>query len=308
MPAGAPVGKVEATEALGATVTLSDGSVIDAIAVAQQRASGAGLSFVHPFDDADVICGQGTLGLELLEQLPAAATVVVPAGGGGLLSGVAVAMKHERPDLRVVGVQAEAAPALAASLRSGTLEPAPAGPTIADGIAVGAPSELTLELARRWVDDCVTVSDDEIADAMVLLAEKAKLVVEAGGAVGVAALASGRIDPRGEPVAVVLSGGNVDPGLLAEIARRGESTAGRRHVLFTRIADRPGGLARVLGLVAGAGANLVDITHLREGIGLHVAETGVQLVMETRSRAHAAEVIAALEAAGYDVSSAPTVS
>ncbi len=302
MPVGAAVAKVEATEALGATITLEGASVTECVDIARARAKADGKSFVHPFDDPEVICGQGTLGLELLEQIPDLTTVVVPVGGGGLIGGVAAMIKAVSPGIRVIGVQARAMAAVPASLAAGRPEPAPMAVTIADGIAVRAPSALTLALIERWVDEVVTVDEDQIADAMVLLLEKAKLVVEGGGAVGVAALLSGQIEAQnGGTICPVLSGGNVDPGLLAALARRHESQAGRRHVLFTRVADRPGGLVTLLNLVADAGASIVDVTHLREGVGLHVAETGVQLVIETRSREHGQEVIAAMRVGGYDV-------
>jgi len=306
MPVGAPIAKVEATTDLGATVKLVGASVADAIVAAEARASEAGLTFVHPFEDADVIAGQGTLGLELLEDVDNLATVVVPVGGGGLVSGVAIAVKAVRPDVRVVGVQVESVAPVPASLVAGRPVEVEPGLTIADGIAVKRPGELTLSLIRRWVDDVVVVAEDATAEAMVLLMEKAKLVVEGAGAVGVAALLGGQVtgDPRGT-TCVVLSGGNVDPGLLAAVARRHETEAGRRHVLLTRVPDRPGALARLLDSVAGAGANIVDVAHLREGVTLHVRETAVQLVVETRSREHAEAVVDAVREAGYGVARNP---
>jgi threonine dehydratase len=260
------------------------------------------MAFVHPFDDPDVVAGQGTLGLELLEEVPDLATVIVPVGGGGLASGIAVAVKSARPEVVVVGVQVETVAAYPASLRRGEPVAVAGGLTIADGIAVKRPGEVTLPLVRAWLDDVVVVPEDDVAEAMVLLMEKAKLVVEGAGAVGVAALLGGQVTaaPRGTTV-VVLSGGNVDAGLLASVARRHESEAGRRLVLFSRVPDRPGSLARLLSLVGEAGANLVDVEHLREGVDLHVRETGVQLVLETRSREHAEQVLAAVRTAGYEV-------
>lgn len=300
MPAEASLTKVEATRALGAHVELTGDDVEACLGAAQARARERGMAFVHPFDDPEVVAGQGTLGLELLEDVPDLAQVVVPLGGGGLASGVAIAVKSARPDVRVVGVQAEAVAPFAASMREGrVVEVAPAL-TIADGIAVKRPGELTLELVREWVDDVVVVPEDDIAEAMVLLLEKAKLVVEGAGAVGVAALLSGRAAPaRSGTTCVVLSGGNVDAGLLATVARRHETEMGRRLVVLVRVPDRPGALARLLGRVAAEGANLVDVQHLREGIDLHVRETGVQLVLETRGREHADAVFAAIADAGY---------
>jgi threonine dehydratase len=308
MPDGAPIAKVEATAALGARVVIGGGSVDDCLVLAHARAEEAGMAFVHPFDDPDVVAGQGTLGLELLADLPDLATVVIPVGGGGLASGVAIAVKSARPDVRVVGVQVETVAAYPASLKAGRPIAVPAGLTIADGIAVKRPGELTLGLIDRWLDDMVVVAEDDVADAMVLLMEKAKLVVEGAGAVGVAALLGGQVVPAAEgTTCVVLSGGNVDAGLLATIARRHETKAGRRMVLLTRVPDRPGALAKLLDSVADVGANIVEVSHLREGIGLHVRETGVQLTIETRSREHADRVVAAVGGAGYGVSRYPDV-
>jgi threonine dehydratase len=306
MPDGAPIAKVEATAALGARVILGGTSVDDCIKLAQARAAEAGMAFVHPFDDPDIVAGQGTLGLELLEDLPDLATVIVPVGGGGLASGVAIAVKSARPDVRVVGVQVETVAAYPQSLAAGTPIGVDSALTIADGIAVKKPGELTLRLIAQWLDDVVVVSEDAVASAMVMLLEKAKLVVEGAGAVGVAALLGGQVEvaPRGT-TCVILSGGNVDAGLLAAVARRNETEAGRRRVLLTRVPDRPGALARLLDCVANEGANIVEVAHLREGIGLHVRETGVQLTIETRSREHADNVVAAIRAAGYGVSQHP---
>lgn len=287
MPAEAALAKVEATRALGAHVELAGEGVEDCVAAARRRADGSGLAFIHPFDDADVVAGQGTLGLELLDDVPDLARIVVPVGGGGLASGVAIAVRSTRPEVQVVGVRVEA------------LESAGAL-TIADGIAVKHPGSLTGALLDEWLDDVVVVAEDDIAEAMVLLLEKAKLVVEGAGAVGVAALLAGRVAPAASgTTCVVLSGGNVDAGLLATVARRHETEAGRRLVLLVRVPDRPGSLARLLRCVAEQGANLVDVQHLREGIDLHVRETGVQLVLETRGREHADAVFAAISDAGW---------
>jgi len=302
MPRSAPLAKIEGAETLGARVRLVGESVDDAIAAAHERAREAGLGFVHPFDDPDVVAGQGTLGLELLEDVADLGKVVIPVGGGGLASGVAIAIKSARPDVEVVGVQAEIVAPVPVSLEAG--HPVSVGPalSIADGIAVKRPGELTLALLREWVDDIVTVPEDEIAEAMVLLLERAKLVVEGAGAVGVAALMCGRTGPaeHGTTV-VVLSGGNVDAGLLATVARRHETEAGRRLALLTKISDRPGELARLLTLLGEQEANLVEVEHVREGLDLHVRETAVQLVLETRGRDHARAVLDAIVAAGYEV-------
>jgi threonine dehydratase len=301
MPEGAPIQKVESTRGLGAEVEMIGMTVDEALEAALARAAeDEHLVFVHPFDDPDVIAGQGTLGLELLEQVPDLAKVVVPVGGGGLVSGVAIALKSERPEIEVTGVQVESCAPMQASLAAGKPVAVRSAVTIADGIAVKRPGELTLQLIDRWVDDLVAVDEDEVAEAMVFLLERTKLVVEGAGAVGVAALVAGRVRPavRGTTVAI-LSGGNVDAGLLAEVARRHESQAGRRLVMLLHLPDRPGSLAQLLLLVGELGANLLDVEHIREGFDLHMRETAVQLVLETRSRAHADQVTRVVREAGY---------
>src|SRR3954465_7317281 len=300
MPIEAPLSKVEGCRALGAVVHIGGASVDDCVALARARAEEAGIAFVHPFDDPDVVAGQGTLGLELLDDVADLAKVVVPIGGGGLASGVAIAVKSARPDIEVVGVQAETVAPFPASLQAGEPVEAPQALTIADGIAGKRPGKLTLALVQGWVDDVVVVAEDDVAEAMVMLLEKAKLVVEGAGAVGVAALLAGatRAATDGATV-VVLSGGNVDAGLLATVARRHETLVGRRIVVLTRGPDRPGGLAGLLEGVADAGANIVEVSHLREGVDLHVRETAVQLIMETRGKEHAAQVLGAIARGGY---------
>jgi threonine dehydratase len=300
MPAQAPLAKAEGCAALGAMVRLVGNSLEDCFAAATARAQEGGLAFVHPFDDPVVVAGQGTIGLELLDDVDDLARVVVPVGGGGLASGLAIAVKSARPEVEVVGVQAEACAPFADSLRRGEAVAVSSALTIADGIAVKRPGELTLGLIARWLDDVVSVGEDEIAEAMVLLMERSKLVVEGAGAVGVAALLEGLVAPaqRGSTV-VVLSGGNVDAGLLAAVARRHETQVGRRLALFTRLSDRPGSLAGLLACVADAGANLVEVEHVREGVDLHVRETAVQLVLETRGREHAQQVLDAVAGHGY---------
>jgi threonine dehydratase len=301
VPEGASISKMEAATGLGAEVTTTGATVDDALAAARQCAREHGLAFVHPFDDLDVIAGQGTLGLELLEQVPDLARVIVPIGGGGLASGVAIAVKSSLPEAEVIGVQAASCAPFPGSISSGRPVPVDSGLTIADGIAVKRPGELTLPLIAHWVDQVVTVGEDDVAEAMVFLMERAKLVVEGAGAVGVAALLAGEVElaeASGTTVAV-LSGGNVDAGLLADIVRRHESQARRRLVLLACLPDRPGSLARLLSLVGELGANLLDVEHIREGFDLHVRETAVQLVLETRGHAHAEEVTDAVRRAGY---------
>jgi threonine dehydratase len=300
MPDTAPIAKVEAASALGATVHLGGATVDEALAAAHERASEGGLAFVHPFDDPDVIAGQGTLGLELLDDVPDVDRVVVPVGGGGLVSGIAIAFKSQRPEIEVVGVQVATCAPFPESLQAGQPVAVQSALTIADGIAVKRPGKLTLPLIDRWVDDIVIVAEDEVAEAMVFLLERAKLVVEGAGAVGVAALLSGHVGSGGSgTTAIVLSGGNVDAGLLAEMARRNETQAGRRLVLVARLPDRPGSLAALLALVGEQRANLLDVQHIREGIDLHVRETAVQLVLETRGPGHAQAVTRAVRRAGY---------
>jgi threonine dehydratase len=302
MPEGSSIAKADSAADLGAHVRVVEGTVDDCLTAARERAQEAGMALVHPFDDLDVIAGQATLGLELLEDIADLRKVVVPVGGGGLACGVAIAVKTARPEVEVVGVQVEACAPFVESLRRGVPVPAPSALTIADGIAVKAPGELTLGLAQRWLDGVVTVGEDAVAEAMVVLLERAKLVVEGAGAVGVAALLGDRVAPAPDgTTAAILSGGNVDAGLLAAIARRHETESGRRVVLLTRISDRPGGLAELLGHVAGTGANLVDVSHVREGLDLHVRETAVELVLETRGHEHATAIESTLVAAGYEV-------
>jgi threonine dehydratase len=300
MPEQAPIAKVEAARARGATVQLLGSTVEEGFDAARQRAAEARLTFVHPFDDVQVVAGQGTVGLELLADVPDIGTVIVPVGGGGLISGVAIALKSERPNVRVVGVQVSSCAPFPPSLRRGEAVTVESALTIADGIAVKRPGGVTLPLVQRWVDEMVVVEEDDIAEAIVFLLERAKLVVEGAGAVGVAALLTKRIRVSGPgPVVVILSGGNVDAGLLAQIIRRHETQAGRRLVLLARLSDRPGSLARLLALVGELRANLLDVVHIREGFDLHVRETAVQLVLETRGTVHAQQVTEAVRAAGY---------
>jgi threonine dehydratase len=303
MPLEAPVSKVAAVEALGAAVHLVGDSVDDAIGHAMGQAQRSGAAFVHPFDDPHVIAGQGTVGLELLDDVAGLRRVIVPVGGGGLAAGIGLAVKRRLPDVALIGVQAQACAAAARALgvteaRDGDL----AGPsTIADGIAVKNPGGLALELLGEVVDEMCLVDEDEIAQGMVFLAERAKLVAEGAGAVGVAALLCGRVAPSAGVTAVVVSGGNVDSGLLAALLRRHETEAGRRVRLFTRVPDRPGGLAELLSLVAAERANLLAIEHLREGLALHVRESGLEMTLETRGPEHTERVVQALRTAGYEV-------
>ena len=296
VPAGASLSKMEAVRSYGAILSEGGDSLSDAVAAAQRHADATGMNFCHPYDDPIVVAGQATLGLELIEDLSDLSLVIIPLGGGGLTGGVAMALKTFNPKIRVIGVQVRACAPYAGS-------PAPDGPivTLADGIAVKMPGAFTRPLVEKYVDEIVVVEEDLVADAMVLLMDRGKLYVEGGGAVGVSALMSGQVKPaQSGTTCVVLSGGNVDLGLLPGLIRRNETKAGRRLILFVRISDRPGGLARLLTLFAETGANLVEVEHVREGVSLHVRETGIQAVLEVRSRAHADEVLNAVRNAGYE--------
>jgi threonine dehydratase len=302
MPAEASISKAEATIGYGASVHLEGDSLDDCVVLAEARAKQAGLHFVHPFNDPAIVAGQGTLGLELVNDVEDLAMVIVPLGGGGLVSGVSCAIDALAPRVRVVAVQAAVcAPFLASHKGRGTVA-VTGGSTLADGIAVKRPSGLTLGLIERHVDEIVAVGENEIADAMVMLMMRSKLVVEGAGAVGAAALMTGLITPPASgTTVVVLSGGNVDTGLLAPVIRRQETNAGRRVVLFARIPDRPGSLAALLTCIGRSGANLVTVAHLREGYDLEVRETAAHIVLETRNREHAKAVLDAAREAGFNV-------
>ena len=302
VPVDAPVSKIFPATRLGASIHTCEGTVDDCVAAARGFAGERGVEFVHPFDDLDVIAGQGTAGLELLEQVEDIAKVVIPLGGGGLAGGIAIAVKSAIPDAEVVGVQIDACAAFPGSLAAGEPVAVGAAQTIADGIAVKRPGELTLPLIERWVDRVVVVDDEQVGDAMAILLAEAKLVVEGAGAVGLAALIAGVESPAAAgTTAVVLSGGNVDEELLMAVARRSEAQHGRGVVLFTKISDRPGSLAQLLEQVAGVGANVVDVRHIREGVSLGMTETGVELILETRGAEHAEEIVSGLRGHGYEV-------
>jgi threonine dehydratase len=302
MPVDASVGKMAAVRAFGAEVHAEGESVDECVELARARAEEAGLLFVHPFDDLEVIAGQAGVGLEILEDRPEPGTVVVPIGGGGLISGVAAAIRQARPEVRIIGVQAERCSPFPESVAAGAAVSASSVATIADGIAVKRPGQVTLPLVEQLVEEIVTVSESAIAAAMALLLERSKLVVEGAGAAALAAVVSAQVelDPDRANV-VVLSGGNVDPGLLAGVAQWNETLAGRRIRLFTRISDRPGGLAALLTLIAQAGGNVVHADHIREAVPLHVRETGVEIALETRGAKHGEAIITSLRDAGYDV-------
>jgi threonine dehydratase len=302
LPADAAVSKLAAIERMGARVHLRGGSIEEALHSASAWAQRTGATLVHPFDDLDVIAGQATLAQELLEDVPDLARVVVPVGGGGLASGVGIALAQAGADVELIGVQAQACAPLRQAL-AGRAPALPAGATVADGIAVKRPGAITLPLLRELLDGLKTVSEDEIAAAIVFLAERAKLVAEGAGAVTTALAMRGALAARRGTTALIVSGGNIDSGLLAGLLVRHEAELGRRVRIFTRVPDRPGGLAELLGLIARVRANVVSVEHVREAAHLGVRETGVELTLETRGPEHTAEVVAALGDEGYEVTS-----
>jgi threonine dehydratase len=300
MPAESPLAKISAVRGYGGEVHLVAGSYDEAAHAAHDFAEAESGTLIPPFDDPEVVAGQGTVGLEIVRQAPATRCVVLPLGGGGLASGVAIAVKAQLPDVRVIAVQAEACSPYVESVAAHRPIGARSASTICDGIAVKRPGELTLPLVERYVDEIVTVSDDEVAQAMVLLLERSKLVVEGAGAVGVAALLAGKVEPaRDGETCVVLSGGNVDASRLAECIRLGETAAGRRLVVWTVVPDRPGALAALLRIVAEHGANVVDVEHIREGVELHVRETAIELVLQTDGPKHGELILEAIRAEGF---------
>jgi threonine dehydratase len=300
MPTGTALPKVEATRGYGAEVRLTGASVEDALAAADDFAAAHRGHLVPPFDDRLVIAGQGTVGLELADEIGDAEVVVVPIGGGGLISGVAAALAVERPDVRVVGVEAAGAASMVASLAAGAPVELASVRTIADGIALKSPSALTFAHVRALVDDVVTVTDEEIGRALILLLERAKAVVEPSGAVGLAALLAGRIAGSG-PVAVVLSGGNVDSLMLMRLIEHGLSAAGRYLRLRVVVPDRPGALATVTQTVADLGINVLAVEHHRAGVHVAIGDVEVLLTLETRDAEHRRQVVAALLERGVTV-------
>ncbi|WP_435297432.1 threonine ammonia-lyase [Streptomyces sp. YPW6] len=300
MPVGAPLPKVAATREYGAEVRLHGQVVDETLAAAQRYAEETGGVFIHPFDHPDIIAGQGTLGLEILEQCPEVRTIVLGIGGGGLAAGVAVAVKALRPDVRIVGVQAEGAACYPPSLAAGYPVSLDAPATMADGIKVGRPGDVPFALVEELVDEVRTVTEDELSSALLLCLERAKLVVEPAGASPVAALLSDPKAFRG-PVVAVLSGGNVDPLLMQRILRHGMSAAGRYLSLRLRLTDRPGALAALLATLTVADANVLDISHVRTDPRLGLTEAEVDLYLETKGPQHCADVEQTLRAEGYRV-------
>lgn len=300
MPVGASLPKIDATRGYGAEVRLVGGLVDDTLLAARAYADETGAELVPPFDDPLIIAGQGTVGLELAEEGPDAEVVVVPVGGGGLVAGVATALAHTRPGTKVVGVEAEGAAAMQAALAARHPVVLDRVATMADGIAVRCVSELTLAHALAYVDDVVTVTEEEISRALLLLLERAKAVVEPSGAVGLAAVLAGKVRGRG-PACCILSGGNVDPLLLMKLIQHGLSAAGRYLVLRVVISDRPGQLARLTARLAELGLNVLDVEHHRTGLRVALDEVEVLLTLETRGPVHGSEIAAALAADGARV-------
>ncbi len=302
MPEQAPLAKVAAARQYGGEVRFVAGGFDEAGTEARRLADEEGLTMVHAFDQPLVVAGQGTAGLEIARQAPEASLVVVPLGGGGLIAGVGLALAARLPDARLVGVQAEGCAPYIDSLAAHRPVGARSANTICDGIAVKRPGDFTLPLVEHYVDEVVTVSDDQVAEAMVLLLERSKLVVEGAGAVAVAALMHGCVGapPEGD-VCALLSGGNVDASLLSEAIRLGETFAGRRLVLSTVVPDRPGALAGLLAIVAAHGGNVVDVEHLRDGIDLHVRETAIKLVLQTTGRECNEAILESARGDGFSV-------
>ncbi|WDG17036.1 threonine ammonia-lyase [Microbacterium sp. Clip185] len=302
MPLGVPVPKLLATRGYGAEVVLEGDTVETPLRLAAEFAERTGAVLIHPFDHRDIVVGQGTLGLEVYDDLPAVDTVVLGIGGGGLTAGVAAAIKAraaaEGRTVRIIGVQAANSAAYPASLAAGVPLEVATTPTIADGIAVARPGDVPFEIIRQLVDEVVTVDENDIARAILMLLERAKLVVEPAGAVGVAALMTGKISASG-PVVSVLSGGNIDPLLLQRVISNGLSAAGRYMTMRIPLPDRPGQLVQVSEVIARVGANVTEVQHTRHGQGLQISEVILQVSVETRGMEHRAEVIAALEAAGF---------
>ena len=299
MPAGAPISKIEATKAYGAEVVLVPGVYDDAAREAERLTKEHGYTFAHPFNDPLVIAGQGTIGLEILEQLPDVAQVVVPIGGGGLISGIAYAIKHLKPACRVIGVQAEGAPSMELSMEKGKPVELASVATIADGIAVKKPGDLTFELCREYVDEIVTVREDEIASAILALMEEQKTVAEGAGATPVAACMFRKVDTTAGKTVCVVSGGNVDVTTLSRVITKGLSKAGRLVEITTKVTDKPGSLLQMLQVIADSGANIVSIDHAREDKKSDVGACIVSLVLETRNSAHVAEIRELLSSRDY---------
>lgn len=301
IPAGAPLSKIEATRSYGANVVLVPGVYDDAHAEAVRLRDEQGLTFIHPFDDERVMAGQGTIGLEIAEQLPDVDVVLVPIGGGGLIAGVASALRQLKTACRIIGVQAAGAASMADSLRAGHILTLPEVHTVADGIQVKTPGEKTFAICCEAVDEVVTVGEAEIASAILTVLERQKLMVEGAGAVGVAAAMYGELDLRGKTVCALLSGGNLDVTMLERIITRGLAREGRTVGFSTVLPDRPRALAGLLGIVSELGANVLEVGHERSSLKADLGSTVVHLLVETRNRAHVDELFDALHREGYQL-------
>lgn len=301
LPAGAPLSKVEATKALGAEVCLVDGVYDDAYNKAIELRDSEGYTFVHPFDDPLVIAGQGTIGLEIIEEMPDVEAIVVPIGGGGLIAGVAFAVKTLRPDIKVYGVQAKGAPSMYDSINAGERIRLDAVSTIADGIAVKEPGSLTYEACRKYVDEIVTVTEDEIAAAILTLLEKQKVVAEGAGAVAVAAVMFHKLPVTGKKVVCLVSGGNIDVTILNRVITRGLAKSGRICTITLDLNDKPGQLSAVAEIVGKKGGNILTVTHGRSHSCSGINNCELNIEIETRNNAHVQEIIDALTQAGYNI-------
>jgi threonine dehydratase len=304
MPEAAPLAKVTATQGYGANVVLYGSTYDDAYqhCCALQQASGA--TFIHAFDDRDIIAGQGSLGLEMLNDLPDADAIVVPIGGGGLISGIAIAARALKPDITIIGVQAEGAPSCYSSLEAGEIKTSSSIMTIADGIATKRPGELTFSIIQRLVDEVVLVNDEAIIKAVLLLMERCKMLVEGAGAAGLAALLSGVVNLQGKKVLVPLTGGNIDINLVGRFIEHGLAAAGRYFVIHTRLTDRPGELMRMLGIISEMRINVIDVRYQRISNRLPIMQREETITLETRDRAQCEELLRHLRAEGYMVEEA----
>lgn len=301
-PEGASLNKIEATRSYGAEVRQVGESFDDAVREAERIARETGRVLIHAFNDPLIVAGQGTIGLEMLDERATLDTLVVPVGGGGLISGIALAAKARHPRIKVIGVQAAGAAAMVESVKTGKLQPAASVHTIADGIAIKRPGELTFAMIQHYVDDMVTVDEHDISRAILIFLERSKLLVEGAGAVGLAALLAGKIPVGNQAIATVVSGGNIDVTLLSRIIEKGLVEEGRQLHLSTVIPDRPGQLSRLLDLVASLKANVIRVSHERWDPGIAPVDVSVRLVVETRNAAHRQEILDAIADSGYPVS------
>jgi threonine dehydratase len=299
MPLTTPLNKISSTRAYGAEVALHGTNYDEAYEEAQRRCAAGGLTFIHPFDDEAVIAGQGTIGLELIEQNPYLDAVVVPVGGGGLIAGIACAMKETNPKIKVIGVQTARLPSMARALAEGEPQTLPPATTIADGIAVRGAGARTLPLVKKYVDDLVTVDEEEIANAILLLLEREKTVAEGAGAVALAALVQKKISLPGKKIAVVVAGGNIDATFLSRIIERGLVKDGRLVRFRLRVPDHAGALARLTAVLAGQLANIIEISHDRAYYGVNLGDSIVEVTLETRGPEHITDLVKAMEVAGY---------